>query len=147
MRGIRGDNVKSHIYARFQQKGIPLEDMKGHQSCETDKRGQCLYKLPGLTATQDAEYIARGIGSLVESYPDRYHKPTDMHSEIVLFYGKDTGTRCIDGHPVVHPTKIVKRIPLSKFVDWKHVTSDKGYQGTDFSRVEDVLRTQKINRN
>lgn len=113
------------IYARWQQQvGISLEEMQEFWSSNWHG-GYQGRELPGLCATQDAEYLAELIIRTVCRDDDgklysRFRTKKAL-GEIVIFEGDDTGAQCMDHQPVVHPTRIIARIPVAEFLSWAYL--------------------------
>lgn len=132
--------MKEGIFARYQEKGITIDEMKEFRSCDTDLKGTCEKELPGLTAADNASYLAFLIAQSVRNNPDRYRSKKDLNGEVVIFFGKETGTMDKDDQPVVKPEEIITRMNIEEFVNWNGIMEEgSNYAGKDFPLVQDVL--------
>lgn len=94
------------IYARWQNKNISLKKMQEFRS-QNHKSGIGATGefFNGICATQDVGYL----WELVDKTRWIHDIQNNRMGEIVVFEGKDTGERCMDGEPIVKPVKIIVR--------------------------------------
>lgn len=131
------------LVARWNTKmGITLEEMQNYKSC--DKQYGIVYKdFDGVCASNCATYLLYLIGrSIFNDNGKLYscYRTKKSLGEIVLMEAEDTGERCMDNQPVVKPTSVIKRIPVTDFIDWKHLKDEQDVvPGVAFGEIRDLL--------
>jgi hypothetical protein len=121
---------------------ISLEEMQSHKSC--DMQGGYIYRVfDGVCASNCATYLLYLIGRSIFNENGKLYscyRTKKSLGEIILMDAEDTGIRCMDGQPVVKPTAIIKRIPVTDFLDWKRLKYEQEvFPGVSFDEIRDLL--------
>lgn len=97
------------VYMRWHaERGISLEAMQAHRSQDWDSYefGAGRHFLPGICATQSADYLTRTLAEARERL--------ELGGEVIVFEAQDTQEVCMDGEPVVIALEVFARIPVAR---------------------------------
>jgi len=127
------------LVARIQDQGITIEDMRNFRSHDYS-HGLTFRQFDGVCAANCATYLLYLIARTCfneNGNPRSCFRTKKSLGELVLMDALDTGQRCMDNQPIVRPLKILKRVPVAEFIDWK-VFAQKGKDefGDFLSKVE-----------
>lgn len=101
--------MRRHYY-RYQAKRISLKKMKSFKSSERDNILGITGTYSGISASRDYSYLR----SMIETA--RMCGLRRDAGEIIVLVGEDTGVRCKDGQPIIHPLWVSKRMSIHIFM-------------------------------